>query len=308
MVVLVVKLPQGSEQLRESQTLMQAVENRMSSMVRCRPVPSNEVESIAERAAAYHLKTGGQRIRAQLAIHTGMALKLSADDVILMAASAELVHNASLIHDDLQDRDLTRHGAATVWSAYGDGIAICAGDLLLSAAYCTLAGFSRPHLLPTLMSMLHQHIADASNGQCADLTNEKSHAFSVQDYENLAVLKSGALLALPMTLALAASGELQAIPVARRAAESFAIGYQIFDDLKDVQKDSSRHSAQPAINVVAVMQANNLGSDAAVMAGELALKHLGAAVESSLLLPHRCGQRLHQLALDLRARISLASG
>ena len=308
MVVLVVKLPHGSEQLRESQPLMQAVENRMLGVIRHRSVPSDDAESIAERAAAYHLKTGGQRIRAQLAIHTGMALKLPAGDVVSMAATAELVHNASLIHDDLQDRDLTRRGVATVWSAYGDGIAICAGDLLLSAAYCTLAGVSRPHLLPTLMSMLHQHIADASNGQSADLTNEKSHVFSVQDYERLAALKSGALLALPMTLALAASGELQAIPVARRAAESFAIGYQIFDDLKDVEKDSSRCSAQPAINVVSVMQANNLGSDAAVMAGELALKHLAAALESSLLLPHRCGQRLHQLALDLRARISLASG
>ena len=308
MVVLVVKLPQGSKRLRESQPLMQAVENRMLSMVRHGSVPSNDVESIAERAAAYHLKTGGQRIRAQLAIHTGMALKLSAGDVVSMAAAAELVHNASLIHDDLQDRDLTRHGVATVWSAYGDGIAICAGDLLLSAAYCTLAGVSRPHLLPTLMSMLHQHVADASTGQCADLTNEKSHAFSLQDYENLAALKSGALLALPMTLALAASGELQAIAAARRAAELFAIGYQIFDDLKDVQKDASRRSAQPAINVVAVMQANSPGSDAVALAGELALKHLGAAAESSRLLPHRCGQRLHQLALDLRARISLAPG
>ena len=308
MVVLVVKLPHGSEQLRESQPLMQAVENRMLGVIRHRSAPSDDAGSIAERAAAYHLKTGGQRIRAQLAIHTGMALGLPVGDVVSMAATVELVHNASLVHDDLQDRDLTRHGVATVWSAFGDGIAICAGDLLLSAAYCTLAGISRPHLLPTLMAMLHQHITDASNGQCADLTNEKSHAFSVQDYENLAALKSGALLALPMALTLAASGELQAIPVARRAAESFAIGYQIFDDLKDVHKDSSRRSAQPAINAVAVMQANNPGGDAAALAGELALKHLNTAVQSSLLLPHQCGQRLHQMALDLRARISLASG
>ena len=52
------------------------------------------------------------------------------------------------------------------------------------------------------------------------------------------------------------------------------------------------------------MQASAPGSNAKVMAGELAIKHLSAAGASSLLLPHQCGQLLHELALDLSARIS----
>ena len=307
MEILGITLPQGNAQLSDSQLLIQAVENRMLSMVQPEVQSSNGLESVAGQAAVYHLQTGGQRLRARLAIQTGTALKLPVADTVSIAAASELVHNASLVHDDLQDRDATRHGVPSVWSVYGDGIAICAGDLLLSAAYCALAGVSRPHLLPTLMSRLHHRIFDASNGQCVDLTNEKIKVFSLADYERLAILKSGSLLALPMELALTASGELHAVPVARRAAESFAIGYQIFDDLNDVQKDSSRRSAQPAINALAVMQANSLGGNAKAMAKKLAIQHLAIAAESSLLLPHQCGQLLHQLALDLTDRISLAA-
>ena len=307
MEILGITLPQGNAQLSDSQLLIQAVENRMLSMVQPEVQSSNGLESVAGQAAVYHLQTGGQRLRARLAIQTGTALKLPVADTVSIAAASELVHNASLVHDDLQDRDATRHGVPSVWSVYGDGIAICAGDLLLSAAYCALAGVSRPHLLPTLMSRLHHRILDASNGQCVDLTNEKIKVFSLADYERLAILKSGSLLALPMELALAASGELHAVSVARRAAESFAIGYQIFDDLNDVQKDSSRRSAQPAINALAVMQANSLGGNAKAMAKKLAIQHLAIAAESSLLLPHQCGQLLHQLALDLTDRISLAA-
>ena len=307
MEILGITLPHGNAQLSDSQLLIHAVESRMLSMVQQEVQPSNGLESVAGQAAVYHLQTGGQRLRARLAIQTGTALKLPVADTVSIAAASELVHNASLVHDDLQDRDATRHGVPSVWSVYGDGIAICAGDLLLSAAYCALAGVSRPHLLPTLMSRLHHRIFDASNGQCVDLTNEKIKVFSLADYERLAILKSGSLLALPMELALAASGELHAVPVARRAAESFAIGYQIFDDLNDVQKDSSRRSAQPAINALAVMQANSLGGNAKAMAKKLAIQHLAIAAESSLLLPHQCGQLLHQLALDLTDRISLAA-
>jgi geranylgeranyl pyrophosphate synthase len=250
------------------------------------------------------LKSGGQRIRAQLALNASLALKLSAGDAVSIAATVELVHNASLIHDDLQDRDAKRHGIDTVWAAYGDGIAICAGDLLLSAAYCALSGISRPHLLPTLIPLLHNRIADASTGQCVDLTSQKSGVYSFKEYEKLAALKSGSLLALPIELALAAAGELQAIPQARHAAESFAVGYQIFDDLNDEQRDLMRNTAQPAVNAVFVIQSINSDGNARLLARQLATEHLRVAIESSLTLPCECGAFLCQLARDLSARIS----
>lgn len=305
MAVLEAKLSHLKGRAGSSQILIHAVESQMQKLIGQASVPPNAIEPIAHHAAVYHLTSGGQRIRAQLAIQAGLALKLLAGDAVLIAAACELVHNASLIHDDLQDRDLARHGVDTVWSAYGDGVAICAGDLLLSAAYCALAGISRHHLLPTLIPMLHNRISDASKGQCADLTSEKARIFSLEDYEKLAALKSGALLALPVELALAAAGELQALPLARRAAESFAVGYQIFDDLNDVQRDLARSTAQPAVNVVAVIQASHPSGNARLLARQVAVAHLDMAAQSSLSLPHQSGQLLGQFARDLSARVSL---
>lgn len=306
MPILASKLHSADGNAGQSQMLTEAVDTRMHALIRDLVAPVAGIEPAAHQAAAYHLRSGGQRIRAQLALQAGMALRLSVGDAVSIGAASELVHNASLVHDDLQDRDPLRHGVATVWVAYGEGIAICAGDLLLSAAYCALSGISKPHLLPSLIPLLHRCISDASAGQCADLSPQTLRTFSVQDYEKLAALKSGALLSMPLVLALACAGELSAIPLARQAAESFAVGYQIFDDLNDVQQDSARATIHPAINVMTVIKTDVKSDDTAALARQLAVKHLVRAAQSSLLLPHHSGQLLGQLAQSLSARITAA--
>ena len=303
MAVLSVHLPHAETPLVHAQALCGVVETRMQSLIRDDSRPSNGIDGIAQQAASAHLASGGQRIRAQLALHASLALGISADDAVAIAASAELVHNASLVHDDLQDRDTTRHGVATVWAAHGDGIAICTGDLLLSAAYCALAGISEPKLLPALMAMLHRCISDASKGQCADLTSQCPRVVTLQDYENLADLKSGSLLGLPIELALKCGARESSLALARHASRAFAIGYQIFDDLNDVQRDMSRNTPHPATNAVAVLQSLDAGDDAPAQARQLALRHLAIAAQSSELLPLGSGARLQQLANNLSARI-----
>lgn len=305
MTALAVETTHSSSQTTAPRVLMDAIEARMRSLVREGSESCQSAQPLAQQAAAYHLDSGGQRIRARLALHAGLALNLSTGDAVSIATAAELVHNASLVHDDLQDRDLTRHGVRTVWSAYGDGVAICAGDLLLSAAYCSLVGLSRPHLLPIVLPLLHRRISAASTGQCADLSNDAKDHVTVAEYENMAALKSGSLIALPLELALAASGEIQSMAKACSAAESFAIGYQIVDDLNDTQKDLMRKSARPAINAVAVMQRLYPNSDAYVSAGQLAKEHLHRSVHASLSLPRHSGWLLHQLAVDLVSRIDV---
>jgi geranylgeranyl pyrophosphate synthase len=303
MVAVEIQLVDVDARVTAPNSLIQAVETLMLKLVAQLSSPLNGLESLAQQAATYHLTSGGQRIRAQLAIHASLALKLPVADAVAIAVAVELIHNASLVHDDLQDRDLVRHGVATVWSAFGDGVAICAGDLLLSAAYCALAGISRPHLLPVLIPMLHKRVGDASAGQCVDLTSQKATLLSFKTYETLAVLKSGALLALPLELALATAGELQSIAMARQAAESFAIGYQIFDDLGDEQRDLMRSTAQPAVNAVAVIQAIHPGQDPRALARAFANARLDEAAELCLSLPQESGLLLRQLARDLRGRI-----
>lgn len=85
--------------------------------------------------ARQHLATGGKQMRARLVLAACVALGGARARAVPWAAALELVHNASLIHDDLQDGDEQRRGQPTVWARHGAAQAINAGDLLLSAPY-----------------------------------------------------------------------------------------------------------------------------------------------------------------------------
>ena len=170
-------------------------------------------------------------------------LGMAAGDAVAIAAACELRHNASLIHDDLQDRDPTRRGRAAVWKIFGDAVAICTGDLLLSAAYAAIAGFSQSALLPEMLRRVHLRTAAAVRGQCADILPRSRYLDDVDTYERTVVGKSGASLNLPLELAMIGSGHRHRAAVARALAEQFAVGYQIVDDLEDRVKDANAAGA-----------------------------------------------------------------
>ena len=93
------------------------VERLMADAIESGDVADRQGMNIAKIAALHHLNAGGQRIRSRLAVDSAHCLGLTARDGIALAATAELLHNASLIHDDLQDRDKVRRDCATVWVA-----------------------------------------------------------------------------------------------------------------------------------------------------------------------------------------------
>ena len=64
------------------------------------------LQDLSAEAARYHLNCGGKRIRAKIAIEAAHALELSGQNSLIIAAVSELLHNASLVHDDLQDGDI----------------------------------------------------------------------------------------------------------------------------------------------------------------------------------------------------------
>ena len=253
------------------------------------------------RAASYHMAAGGHRVRLRLALSACLALQVNANDAVAVATSVELLHNASLVHDDLQDRDQDRRGQKSVWASFGDNIAICAGDLLLSSAYAALATFSRPELLPALFAVTHARIALAIAGQCADL--QITDTVSVASYEQIAVAKSGALLGLPLELALIASGASEWQPQARLAAHSFAIGYQIIDDIDDIERDANKGGPAAALNILLVLKTTGDNDQALSNARGMALRHLSKAAKAAELLPMRSGGLMRELALRLSARI-----
>jgi len=99
---------------------------------------SDKLQDVAGPMCCEHLDTGGKRLRARLALAASEALGILPGNAIGWAASCELLHNATLIHDDLQDGDTLRRGKPTAWVAHGEAQAINAGDLMWAGPYLTV--------------------------------------------------------------------------------------------------------------------------------------------------------------------------
>jgi geranylgeranyl diphosphate synthase type II len=98
------------------------------------------------------VEMGGKRVRPVISLATGEALGAAAEQVLPAAAALELVHNFSLVHDDLPalDGDVERRGKASVWAAYGEGTAVLAGDGLLAEAFRLAASYPTANVVREL--------------------------------------------------------------------------------------------------------------------------------------------------------------
>ena len=266
------------------------VEQRMLDLVLCET-------GEAGKAAAYHLSAGGSRVRARLALEAARALSLGDDEAISIAAACELLHNASLVHDDLQDGDIVRRGQEAVWRRYGEAAAICVGDLMLSAAYAALAGTGP--MAGALVARMHHRVAAVIRGQCDDIALQGHSLAALDAYEAVARAKSGPLLILPIELALAMAGRADAIATAAEAGSLFAVGYQMADDLDDARRDALNEE----LNIVAVLAASGEPQPRG-RARTLATARFRQARVLANALPAGCGALLAEQALRRAAALS----
>jgi geranylgeranyl diphosphate synthase type II len=256
----------------------------------------------AEYAAKYHLATPGHKVRARLCLAACLELNIKYNDMLIISAVSELLHNASLIHDDIQDMDEMRRGVETVWKKFGYNVAICAGDLLLSSAYGVLAGISDPKLLPKLITLISNRTSSVIKGQCDDIEYKNKPINSIETYIKIAKAKSGALLGLPIELALILSKQDAYLSLAQNATGAFAVGYQVIDDLNDIEKDAAVAGRSSSLNIAFVL-ADAHSSNPLADATSLAEQYLSEAVDLAEKLPQSLGCLLIKLAHQLQGQI-----
>lgn len=263
----------------------------------------NNLRNFSEEAAQYHLSCGGKRIRANIATKAGTALGLTKQNSMAIAAIAELLHNGSLVHDDLQDGDEVRRGNEAVWFKYGKDIAICTGDLLISAAYSALADITNTKIIPHMISVIHTQTAAAIKGQSYDVHNKIQAITNLHDYEQVVIAKSGALLSLPIQLALIASKNAYCLDKAQRIANAFALIYQITDDLNDIHNDQVSDQKPSVLNIIFVLQNAGFTHNALSHAKQIALQKASECIRLSQELPHQSGAYLGELASALKSKL-----
>jgi len=253
-------------------------------------------------AALEHLEAGGRRVRAKICMDAGVRLGLNDLDSVCLASVCELLHNASLIQDDLLDRTPMRRAAPSIWEKYGDTVAVCAGDLMLSAAYGVVSEISMPALIGPALRLVQRRTAELILGEAAESLVQAEGADTLSCYEHLAKGKSASLLSLSLELPLLLSGNAELLEHAHRLATDFAIVYQIADDFHDFAQDAQEHS--PNLLLMLMEREHLSAPDAYAAAAELAEARLASMKRDAELLPSGCAQLMVVQAEMLRATIA----
>jgi len=180
---------------------------------------------------------GGKSIRPALALLTAEATGGVSASAVPAAVALELVHNFSLLHDDVMDGDVTRRHRPTVWSVFGRGGAILAGDALLTLAFEVLAASEHPAARDG-MRMLSAAVLDLVNGQSADLAFEQRDDVELSECVRMAQGKTAALLGCTCAMgALFGGGGLEQIEHLRSFGEHLGLAFQHIDDLLGIWGD-----------------------------------------------------------------------
>lgn len=201
------------------------VENKMNSIL-CD-------DSWMGHCAKYQLQSGGKKFRALLALMTADLFKLDVKSSIDIAVCCEFIHNASLIHDDLQDKDLLRRGLPTIWNRFGDHTAINLGDYFIAGSYETLTQINvKPEYKCNATLELSKIIKQTLKGQSLEILGRSDFDLKMEDYESTAKAKTGGLICLPIKLVMILMGKKIDENNFRPLYEA-GLAYQIQDDLSD---------------------------------------------------------------------------
>ena len=192
-------------------------------------------------------RDGGKAIRPAICLLGAAAIDAAPaahDRALPGAAAVEFVHNFSLVHDDLQDRDDERHGRATVWRVWGEAQAINGGDALRELADFALrrareAGASAETVLGAT-ARLNAAALEMIEGQYLDLRFEEDSQVGLHDYLTMIERKTGAMMGVSLALGgLLAGASDERADALDRAGRRLGRCFQIQDDYLGVWGDSA---------------------------------------------------------------------
>ncbi len=213
----------------------------------------NETPNTLLQSMQYSLNAGGKRIRPILLIATIESLGKDRELGLEVACAIEMIHTYSLIHDDLpaMDNDDFRRGIPTNHKVFGDGIAILAGDALLTHAFQLISTLPKEKANPDIALDLVTRLSIAAGptgmvgGQVLDLDGEKKNDLSLNELERIHRHKTGDLIHYSVyagvKLAQASKDQINAFST---FARKLGLAFQIQDDLLDVI-GSEEHTGKP---------------------------------------------------------------
>ena len=259
-------------------------------------VPAEQVEPASiHQAMRYSLFAGGKRIRPVLAMAAARAISETVTGVEQAAATLELIHTYSLIHDDLPalDNDDLRRGRPTCHKVFGDAMAILAGDALLTLAFEVLSRLTKVSaeiriVLVEELSRAAGTVGGMIGGQVHEIEGERK-APTAMLLESIHRAKTGALLRASVRMgAIYAGASERALADLSTYGEHIGLAFQIIDDVLDVEQSSDalgktagKDQAQQKITFPAVygLEQSRKMAEAERLAAHQALQSFGSRAE-----------------------------
>jgi len=195
------------------------------------------VPAALHEASKFHLAQPGKQLRAVIAYQAATHFGVSSERALGWASAVELLHNASLIHDDLCDGDLQRRGRDTVFKRFGESIALCLGDYYIATAFAILAEIDAP---ARCSAMFARHFQAIIGGQASEFVFIGYPAW--QAYQSMAIAKTAPLLSLPVIGAQYFADGSKNDQAITDYFESSALCFQIANDLRNFSGSDGANS------------------------------------------------------------------
>jgi len=207
---------------------MQRVEEQIDKLIQ--EIDYDEVTRL------FKMLSGGKRLRAKLILKIASEHK----DAPLLAAIVELIHGASLLHDDVIDEAMTRRGTASVNATDGSKTAVMLGDILYSKAFTELVAFDKE-----IAQTISASVTALSKGEMMDVKMAEYFNSDEEKYLNMLYLKTATLIeaaAKAAALLVGKDAEKHAL-----YGRNLGLSFQIIDDILDITADEAT-LGKPAMN------------------------------------------------------------
>jgi geranylgeranyl pyrophosphate synthase len=192
------------------------------------------------------LQAGGKRLRPLLVVLCCRKGRPLSHQAMRAAAAVELLHVATLVHDDVLDRAQLRRGRPTVVNEYGAAMATSVGNYLFAASFAEIVATGDG----AAVARLSDAAADLSRGELLQMNEAHKASISAADYLRRCELKTAGLFGVSCALGAMLSGLPEGtVSVLESFGRQLGLAFQVFDDILDLSGDAQRTGKQPGTDI-----------------------------------------------------------
>lgn len=200
-------------------------------------IPIPDAPSYLYDPIRYSILNGGKRFRPIITHLSGRANNIDSDALMNLSIAVELLHNFTLVHDDIMDNDTIRHGKQTIHEKWDSSTAILAGDGIYTIAQIILNEISSNGVL--LSKYFNKTTLEICEGQALDKEFENDHDVDRKMYFDMINKKTGSLLGASAALPVIYNdGSEEEVHIYEQFGRNLGMGFQIHDDLLEITADT----------------------------------------------------------------------